>query len=263
MDAAAILESIRSRRPLVHCLTNGVTIQRVADALAAVGAAPVMASAPEEAADMSSHAQALLLNLGTPAHERFVAAAASGERARALGIPVVFDPVGCGSTPWRTERMRELAQHLGPSVVRGNAPEIAALASLPAPAALHGITADRTAASLQPLARDAARLLGCTVLVTGVRDVLADAQRVREYREAAAPVLGRVVGAGDVLSALVCACCAVEAEDTFGAAEAALVLFRTAIEQTHVEWHHPGSFWPALNDALASLRPADLLAGAR
>ncbi len=80
MNAAETLRAIRERRPLVHCITNDVTVGRVADALAALGALPVMASAEEEAAEMAEQAQALLLNLGTPRAERWRAAAENPAR---------------------------------------------------------------------------------------------------------------------------------------------------------------------------------------
>ncbi len=80
VNEARVLAAIREQRPLVHCLTNAVTIERVADGLAAVGALPVMASAVEEAAEMAAHAQAVVLNLGTPTPDRLPSSAECGAR---------------------------------------------------------------------------------------------------------------------------------------------------------------------------------------
>jgi hydroxyethylthiazole kinase len=258
MNHAQLAARIRERRPLVHCLTNGVTIGRVADAVAAVGALPVMASAVEEAADMAAHAQALVLNLGTPTADRFVVAAQAGMRAHDRQVPIVVDPVGCGSTEWRTRQIRGLVRHVRPTVVRGNVPELAALAELPSPTPLHGVTAERLGASPADLARDVALCLEAVVVVTGVVDVVSDGHRLGE-RTADLPVLGGLVGAGDVLTAFIGVCCAVQPDDPFVAACAGLDLFGAAARLAAAQRHDPGSFWPRFMDRLANLcaRSAD------
>lgn len=314
MDPAEVLERVRERRPLVHCLTNTVTVGRVADALAALGALPVMASAPEEAADMVLHAQALVLNLGTPTRDRWEACRAAGQRARERGLPVVLDPVGCGATTWRTRQARALVHAVPPDVVRGNVPEVAALAGLDAAGvALRGVTAEETRDDRDAqawLAREASGALGGAVVVVTSRaaTVVADSRRVAVERTAGdlaahevtagawsaddpaaaeraagelaarerMPAVGtaraamagagtpelllaRVVGAGDVLTAVVAACCAVvEAPaDRFLAVQGGVVVFNMAARRAARAATGPGSFWPHLLDALDGLRPAD------
>lgn len=264
MDATAVLELVRERRPLVHCLTNTVTMGRVADALAALGALPVMASAPEEAADMAEHAQALVLNLGTPTPERWQACRAAGLRARERGVPTVLDPVGCGATPWRTREARALARKILPVVVRGNVPEVAALAGLEAPGAtLRGVTAEGGSGDAHEnrrLAREASRALGGSVIVLTGRamGVVADGAR-SICRPTGVPLLARVVGAGDVLTAVVAACCAVGAGGgRFAASQAGLALFEAAAGQASRAAQGPGGFWPHFLDALHGLEPAEL-----
>ena len=255
-----VVSAVRRRLPLVHCLTNTVTVGRVADALAAFGALPVMASAPEEAADMVEHAQALVLNLGTPDESRWRAAEGAAQRARERGIPIVLDPVGCGATAWRTERGRQLAHLARVNVVRGNSPEIAALAGSSTPrTTLRGVTAqarsdgsgDEAAAEEERVALAAATALGTTAVVTGPVDVLSDGRRILRHTSGS-PVLAQVVGAGDVLSALVGACLAVE-DDGIAAAWAALALFAASARSAEAASEGPGSFWPALIDRLASV----------
>lgn len=253
MAVQEILAEIRRRRPLVHCLTNAVTIGRVADALAALGAVPVMASAPEELADMVDQAQALVLNLGTPRTERFVAARSAAERARAHRIPVVLDPVGCGATAWRTGKTVSLLQRIHPQVIRGNAPEIAVLAGSTAVGRLRGVTADRCGQVSGDVARYAGRTLGAVMVVTGDPDVVSDGERCSTFA-ADVGVLARVVGAGDVLTAIVGACCAVEG-DAFVAACAALDLFGVAARHAAHLGAGPGTFWPRLVDCLGVVDP--------
>jgi hydroxyethylthiazole kinase len=273
-DAGAVLAAIRAQRPLVHCLTNEVTIGRVADALGAVGALPVMASAPEEAAEMVEQAQALVLNLGTPSAARWAAARAAGARARSIGVPVVLDPVGCGATAWRTSQARRLFDEVRATIVRGNGPEVAALAGLPPVAAgykLRGVTAvphtaDPAAAGAGPqgdglerrrqLAMQASRALGCTVVLTGRTDVVARSDQAW-CRPADLPLLERVVGAGDVVTALIAAGRAVIADDV-AASWSGLAIFGRAAHLAVEGAAGPGSFWPRLLDALSGLRGADL-----
>lgn len=254
-SAAWALAAIRTRRPLVHCLTNAVTMSRVADALAALGALPVMASAPEEAAEMVGHAGALLLNLGTPSAATWTTARDIGRRARDLQVPVVVDPVGCGSTGWRTEGARRLVADIRPWVVQGNTPEIAALAGLSyTGAALRGVTAVTRAGGtdddLSGLATAASRTLdGSVVLATGSRNALSDGVRTLCHTTDV-PVLASVVGGGDVLGAVVAACCAVDLEP-FDAAWAGLQLFSGAAQTAGADGAGPGAFWTRFIDALA------------
>lgn len=261
---AGLATPIRRARPVVHCITNTVTAGRVVDALAAVGALPIMALALEESADVAARAQAVLLNCGTPSAARFAAMRAAGLRARSLGIPIVLDPVGCGASTWRTRAIADLASAVRPAIVRGNAPEIAALAGLGGGGTLRGVTADLSGATLRgvtsdldgsstdpivALARDAASALGgATILATGLIDVIVGPGRTITHRTDV-PVLRDIVGAGDVLSALAAASAAVHA-DPADAADAALRLFAHAARAAREQG--PGGFWSAFLDALGA-----------
>ncbi len=251
-----LARAVRQRRPLVHCLTNAVTIGRVADALAAIGAQPVMADDPLEAADMVEHADALVLNLGTPSSARFAAARAAGVRAQERGLPIVFDPVGCGATPWRTEQARALLERVRPTVVRGNPPELAALVNLEAAGWVQrGVSAEPLAAAAvqTELAQRVSRRLGCVVVATGPSDVIADGASTSVSDERV-PALDGVVGAGDVLSALIGAACTVDGEPAHAAATA-LATFKLAARRAGVQ--APGAFWVRLLDTLGTLSQHD------
>jgi hydroxyethylthiazole kinase len=246
---------LRSQRPVIHCLTNEVTVGRVADALAAIGARPVMASAEAEAGDMVEQAGCLVLNLGTPTPERWRAARAAGERARARLVPVVVDPVGCGATPWRTAEARALVQAVRPDLIRGNAAEVAALAGVAvAWTRLRGVTAEGDGAGgeaerLGQLADEVARALGTVVVVTGRVNAVGDGQR-RVGHTTDVPLLTDVVGGGDVLTALIGACRAVEG-DSLTAALAGLTLFSEAALAAAEQARGVGSFWVHFLDMLA------------
>ena len=101
MDTAECLKRVRERNPLVHHITNYVTVNDCANACLAVGGSPVMADALEEAADMSGISDALVLNIGTLNADKVKAMILAGKAANKKGIPVIFDPVGCGATSFR------------------------------------------------------------------------------------------------------------------------------------------------------------------
>lgn len=264
----AVRVALRQQRPLVHCLTNAVTIGRVADALAAVGALPVMASAAEEVVDMVAQADALVLNLGTPSAERWGAARLAGQRARAGGVPIALDPVGCGATRWRTEQVRALVAAVTPDIVRGNVPEVAALAGLPAPGTgvrLRGVTADDGArphpvedlqaagTAAQAFAAAASRALGgATVVVTSRVQAISDGRRM-VLRAGPDVPSSQLVGTGDVLTALIAACRAVEADSVASCQVAVALCSAAAGRAVGAPGVGPGTFWTRFLDALGSM----------
>jgi hydroxyethylthiazole kinase len=237
-------------RPVVHCITNAVTATRVADALAAVGADPILASAPDEVAEIAGKADALVLNCGTPSAERFAAMRAAAREAHARGRPIVLDPVGCGASAWRTRCIRDLARDAAPDVVRGNAAEVAALAGVTDGPVLRGVRSDDAGPqALERIARSASAALRTVVLATGQgNDVAADGAAAHALTVDAA-VLGHVVGAGDVLSAIIGAFLA-RGSTPLDAALAAHAAFAAAAHAA--AGHGPGGFWPVFLDALAA-----------
>ncbi len=229
--------------PVVHCVTNDVTVGRVADAIAAAGGHPIMASSEAEVAEIAPRADAVVLNCGTPSPERMRALCAAGAAAVAAGVPTVLDPVGCGASTWRTAQVRALATAVRATVIRGGAAEVAALADLPTDATLYGVHS--TGGQEDAVARAAAERLS-TVAVVG--RAIAEGARL-SVRQGGDPVLARIVGAGDVLDALIALECASE-RDGFIAAERALARFDRAAARA--SGRGPGSFWPAFIDALGA-----------
>jgi len=100
--AAENLATLREKKPLVHSIVNHVAANYTANALLAMGASPVMAYAQSEAEEMASLADALVLNIGMLTEDRVPPMIRAGQKAAALGKPVVFDPVGSGGTAFRT-----------------------------------------------------------------------------------------------------------------------------------------------------------------
>lgn len=121
------LESVKERKPLVHSITNYVTVNDVANVILASGAKPIMSSEPTDIEEVTSISNALNINMGTLTTDRAEAMIKAGKRAKELGIPVVLDPVGVGISAFRSETAQKILDEVGPTVVRGNITEIKAL----------------------------------------------------------------------------------------------------------------------------------------
>lgn len=124
---ASLLDILREKNPLVHCITNYVTANTVANGLLAAGASPVMADSPLDAEDITAKASAVLFNMGTLSKDRLRAMLISAQKAADMAKPIVLDPVGAGSTDNRLRSTMQLLRQFRFAAVRGNASEISAL----------------------------------------------------------------------------------------------------------------------------------------
>lgn len=245
---------LREQSPLIHCLTNRVTINRVANSLLAIGAAPVMADHPAEAGDVARQASAVLVNLGTPSDNQIEAMHRAIAAAGEVGVPWVLDPVGAGALTLRRRWAEELLAHR-PTLLRGNAAEVIALGSQ-AEGGGRGVDSNRASSE----ARDAARrlLARCGgVAVSGVQDRLV-ARAENDGRECplelrlngGSALQARMTGSGCALGAMTAAYAAV-CDDIASALLAAHVHAAAAAERAEARATGPGSFAMAWLDALA------------
>jgi hydroxyethylthiazole kinase len=261
--AAAVLAEVRRRRPLVHHITNAVTINDAANITLLVGARPVMGVDAEEVGELAGEADALVLNTGTPTAELAAAMVVAGQSASAADSPVILDPVGVGATMFRADLVEHLLDEVRVTVVRGNAAEIGFLAGTGS--RMRGVDAEVEAEANdgEPIgaARELAGLLDAVVAATGARDVVTDGARAVAVANGH-PLLTSITGAGCMATTVVACCAAVEA-DPLVAAAAGLAAFGLAAERAAAGCSGPGSFKVALFDALAALTAGDLAAGAR
>ncbi|MDR0417749.1 MAG: hydroxyethylthiazole kinase, partial [Propionibacteriaceae bacterium] len=195
------LAAVRADRPLVQCLTNTVTCNFVANALLAVGATPAMVDIPEESGLFARQvASAVLVNLGTPAAEQR-AAMLEAVRDDPARPPWVLDPVAVGALPVRTALAEELVgRH--PTVVRGNASEVAALAG--GGAGGRGVDSVLAADAALGAAQELARRSGGVVAVSGAVDVITDGATVVRVANGH-PWMAGITGGGCALGAVVAA----------------------------------------------------------
>ncbi len=261
--AAELLARVRAEAPLVHNITNFVVMNSSANILLAAGASPVMAHAPEEAADMAGFAGALVLNIGTLTVPWVDSMVLAGKVANKRGIPVVLDPVGSGATGFRTENCRRLLRELRISVLRGNASEIASLVGVSA-AATRGVdAADGITPELAEAAAAFALRESCVVGISGERDLVTDGRRTFRIANGH-PLMTRVTGTGCGLSAVTGAFCAVARDcKSVEAVAAAFAYYGLCGEMARRVSSAPGSFFTAFVDALHSVSPAEVAAGVR
>lgn len=253
-------ERLSAAAPRIHCLTNPVTMQDVANILLAAGGSAIMAQETAEAEQITAICQATLLNTGVPDAARLSACRLAGRRANALGHPVVLDPVGAGASDFRREQLAGLLARVKITLIRCNQEEAYALLGLcpgGVPGRSGGVeSAVRAEASEQKeLARALAVSCGCAVLVSGENDAVSDGERT-EILTGGDRRITRITGGGCMLSAL----CALFCGAGFGAYEAAVLAgslwkrsARIAGDWTDSEGGGIGSFHRFLFDALDML----------
>lgn len=257
-DVVVTFEKLRFRRPLVHCLTNGVVKNFTANVLLAIGAAPAMVEHPDEAAEFAAMADALLVNVGTLDELQRVAMRRAVESATKAGKPWVLDPVAVGPLGIRTRYAKELLA-FRPTVIRGNASEVIALAGHSGRG--RGVdSGDSTEAALEA-AKSLAQSTGGAVLATGPVDYGTDGVRTSACANGHI-LLTRVTGVGCAQGAVTAACAAV-ADSPLAAAMTSAVLIGVAGERAARIAPRPGSFAVAFLDALDELSADSVRAAAK
>jgi hydroxyethylthiazole kinase len=247
MKAEEALRKIAEERPLVHHLTNYVSVSLVANTTLLTGALPVMAHAHEEVEEMVGLASAIAVNIGTLDPPFVEATLLAGKKANERGIPVVLDPVGAGATSFRTKTAERLLSELSVAAVCGNAGEIATLAGLAAE--VRGV--ESLAGDAREAAVKAAGALGITVAATGETDYVSDGERTLAVSNGHY-LMGHVVGSGCAATAIVGCFAAVGGAEAETVAHA-LAYFGRAGEVAAEGAKEGGTFEPQLLDAIAGI----------
>lgn len=256
--SGVLLSKLRAEGPLVQCLTNTVTTNLVANAILAVGASPAMVDIPAEAGPLARSAGAVLINMGTPSAEQREAMVEAAAAASESATPWVLDPVGIGALPVRTALAQELAA-MQPTIVRGNASEIRALAG--AGAGARGVDATDLVDDARDAAIEIARSCRAVVAVSGEMDLITDGTAVVRIANGT-NLFTRITGAGCALGGVIAAFAAVT-DDHLAATTAACLVYAVAGERSAELAARPGSFAVALLDALDSIDRAMLEERAR
>jgi hydroxyethylthiazole kinase len=244
-----LLEKVRLQAPVIHHITNWVTIYDCAQVVKTLGASPVMAHATEEVAEMAGIASALVLNIGTLTVELVEAMKLAAETANERKIPVVLDVCGAGATRLRDQKCFELLEQVRIGIVKGNASEIARIAGRQV--TTRGVDATEVAGDLGVLAAQLARERRATVVITGKVDVVSDGSQTWFVRNGHL-MMNRVVGTGCMAASVIGAFAAV-GEDFGFAAASALACYGIAGEIAAESAAGPASFKHILFDSLYHL----------
>lgn len=220
------LENVRKNAPLVHSITNYVTVNDVANVLLACGGSPIMSDEPEEAADITSICTGLCINIGTPCKRSIEAMFLAGAQAEKLGHTILLDPVGAGASALRTKTALELMAEIKPHIIRGNVSEIKTLAlgtgsAKGVDAAACDAVTEENLDSMVMFAKAFAEKAGAVIAVTGAIDLVADARKCYIIRNGL-PEMSKITGTGCQLSGMMTAYAAANPGNMTEAAAAAV-----------------------------------------
>jgi len=197
-----IIEQIRENAPLIHHLTNQVVMNFSANGLLAFGGTPVMAKAEEEAHDMATNADGVLINIGTLSQADLRAMIFAGQTANDRGIPVVLDPVGVAATEFRSEAVQQILKEVKPTVIKGNAGELAHLVDIPWQTKGVESIGD---GNVEEIARNVSEKYNTTAIVTGKTDIICIGDTCID-NHTGHPYLTKITGAGCLLGSILTAC---------------------------------------------------------
>ena len=229
-----MLENVRAKSPLVHNITNYVTVNDVANVLLAAGGSPIMSDDADDVEDITSICGGLNINIGTLNKNTIPSMFLAGKKANALGHIVLLDPVGAGASRLRTDTASRLMREVRFDAVRGNISEIKTLCT--GSGTTKGVDADTVDAVTEANLDDGVALVkafagqtGCIIAVTGAIDLVSDGARCWCIRNGRAE-MSRITGTGCQLSALTTAFLVANPEHKLEAAAAAVCMMGLAGE---------------------------------
>jgi hydroxyethylthiazole kinase len=264
-----IIKNVHEKTPLVHCITNYVTVNDVANVLLACGGSPIMADDERDAVEITAICDALVINIGTLNERTIATMLKTGKRANELSHPVVLDPVGAGASALRTDTTFKLLKEVEFAVVRGNISEIKTISR--GRGTTKGVDADVSDAVTDEnldeaisFVKELSGQIGSIVTVTGAIDIVADQSKAYIIRNGH-PMMSRITGTGCMLTALIAAYCAANPHRHLEATAAAVCAFGLSGELAYDKLSKAdggtASFRTCLIDALSKLDANTLKGG--
>ncbi len=243
------MADVRRMRPLVHHITNYVTVNDCANMCICAGGAPVMTDDEMDVEDMASISGSLVLNIGTLSQRTVRSMISSGRTANSKGIPIILDPVGAGATPFRTRTAGYIIDELHPAVIKGNAGEMGVLSGIGGD--VKGVDSHGASGDMREIVRSIAERNGCIAVATGEKDYVSDGKDVMEMSNGDA-LMDSVSGTGCMLSSVV-GCYIATCGPSIWSVAAAIASFNVAAEDAAKASGGPGTFKPAFLDAMYNL----------
>lgn len=234
-----IIEKVKSKNPLIHCITNYVTVNDVANILLACGASPIMADDIQEVEEITSICNGLTINIGTLNARTIESMILAGKRANELELITVLDPVGAGASIFRTETTLRLLSKVNFSVIRGNISEIKTVyqgsgATKGVDASVSDVVTEDNINDVIDLAKELSKKTKAVIAITGAIDIVANEDKVYIIRNGH-PIMSRITGTGCMLSALIAAYCAASQTNILEAVAIAIVSEGLAGEQAYAK----------------------------
>lgn len=262
-------ENVRNNCPLIHNITNYVTVNDCANMVLACGASPIMSDDKDEVAEITTICGGLNINIGTLNNRTIASMLIAGKKANELNHPVVLDPVGAGASKLRTETAQQLLEEVKFSVIRGNISEIKTLAS--GSGTTKGVDADvadkvteGNLDSAVAFAKAFAEKTGAVIAITGAIDIVADSSKAYCIRNGH-PMMSSITGTGCQLSAMTAAFITANPEHPLEAAAAAVCAMGYAGEIAHsrlTEMDGNSTYRNYIIDAIYNMTPEMLEKGA-
>ncbi|MGN1045391.1 MAG: hydroxyethylthiazole kinase [Candidatus Methanomethylophilaceae archaeon] len=248
MKGSDFMKTVREKTPLVHHITNYVTVNDCANVTICAGGSPVMSDEAKDIVDITRISSAVVLNMGTLNERTVESIIISGRIANENGIPVVFDPVGAGASAYRNEVADRVLREVRVDVIKGNAGEIGVLSGIGGE--VRGV--DSVSSSNERLATEAlAKKYGCVVAMTGKTDYVSDGERTVVLNNGH-DLMGCVSGTGCMVSSVVG--CYVGANGvSVDSVAAAISAFSIAGEVAAGISNGPGTFKVNMLDSLFNL----------
>jgi hydroxyethylthiazole kinase len=225
-----------------------------ANALLAIGASPVMAHAIEEVKDMVAIASTLVINMGTLSEKWVDAMLIAGGAANTRGIPVIFDPVGAGATPYRNMVAASIIKICKPAIIRGNASEIMSLAK--ENTTTKGVDSTASSNSALAAAKRLAQQTGAIVVISGAEDFITDGNTIYSVKNGSS-LMSKVTGMGCTATSIIGAFAAVNSNFILAATHAMAVMGVTG-ELAAIKANGPGTMQLHFLDELYNLTPETL-----
>ena len=232
-----MVENVREKCPLIHNITNYVTVNDCANVLLACGGSPIMSDDVDEAEEITSICGGLNINIGTLNQRTIPAMHKAGKKANELGHPVVLDPVGAGASRLRTQTAKNLIENVKFAVIRGNISEIKALAL--GEGGARGVDADvadkvtkENLAQAVFFAKEFAKKTGAVIAITGAIDIVADGEKAYCIYNGH-PMMSSITGTGCQLSAVTAAYVTANPETPLEAAVTAVCLMGICGEKAY------------------------------
>lgn len=264
-----MLENVRNNSPLIHNITNYVTVNDCANIVLACGASPIMADDKAEVEEITTICAGLNINIGTLNSRTIASMLIAGKRANALGHPVVLDPVGAGASKLRTETALQLLEEVSFTVIRGNISEIKTLAS--GSGTTKGVDADiadrvteENIDEVVTFAKAFARKTAAVIAITGAIDIVADGEKAYCIRNGH-PMMASITGTGCQLSAMMAAFVTANPGHSLEAAAAAVSAMGYAGEVAQgrlTQWDGNATYRNYIIDAIYNMTPEMLEKGA-